>query len=185
MNDWRSIASLSRGENEVFVEDGLIYPARNTAIGFKGLLIITDLRLIIISYKYKGILKTEINGYDKIEYDIKLDNIEGYISSEKIIVGKSVELSINPRLFPKSEKDLEIKLDKNLINTFYVSLSSSIDSLKEKKAISTSQNQVKTDDEKVVKERIIIKELVKIKCRCCGNLYDQGINKCPHCGAST
>jgi len=35
----------------------------------------------------------------------------------------------------------------------------------------------------VLRERIVIKEIVKIKCSYCGNLYDQGSNRCPYCGA--
>jgi len=44
-----------------------------------------------------------------------------------------------------------------------------------------------TDLEKpsVIREREIIKEIVKIKCRYCGRLYDQRLDRCPHCGAST
>jgi hypothetical protein len=163
------------------VGEGLIYPAGNAVAGFKGLLIITDHRLMIISYKFKGILKTEIRGYNKIEYNIKLENIDEYLLSKKLIVGKSIDIVINPRLFPGAEKDLEIKLEKNNINVFYNSLSSALNSLKEKK---NTINRVKNDDEKVVKERIIIRESVKLRCRYCGNLYDQGMNRCPHCGAA-
>jgi len=41
------------------------------------------------------------------------------------------------------------------------------------------------DDSKqnnVVKEKIIIKEVVKIKCRYCDTLYEQRLSRCPHCG---
>jgi len=34
----------------------------------------------------------------------------------------------------------------------------------------------------VIKEKIIIKEVVKIKCRYCGTLYEQTLSRCPHCG---
>jgi len=34
----------------------------------------------------------------------------------------------------------------------------------------------------VVKEREIIKEIVKIRCPYCNNLYDEKYDKCPHCG---
>ena len=34
----------------------------------------------------------------------------------------------------------------------------------------------------VVKEREIIKEIVKIRCSYLGNLYDEKYDKCPHCG---
>ena len=33
-----------------------------------------------------------------------------------------------------------------------------------------------------IKEKIIIKEIVKIRCPYCGTLYEQTSNKCPHCG---
>jgi len=34
----------------------------------------------------------------------------------------------------------------------------------------------------IVKEREIIKEIVKIRCPYCNNLYDEKYDKCPHCG---
>jgi hypothetical protein len=34
----------------------------------------------------------------------------------------------------------------------------------------------------VVKEKIIIKEVVKVKCRYCDTLYEQRLSRCPHCG---
>jgi DNA-directed RNA polymerase subunit RPC12/RpoP len=40
----------------------------------------------------------------------------------------------------------------------------------------TSENQV------VVKEKEIIREVVKIRCQYCGNLYDEVLDECPHCG---
>jgi len=35
-----------------------------------------------------------------------------------------------------------------------------------------------------IKEKIVIREIVKIKCSYCGSLYEQTSNRCPHCGAS-
>jgi hypothetical protein len=37
----------------------------------------------------------------------------------------------------------------------------------------------------VNQEKIIIKEIVKIRCRYCGFTYDQGLDSCPNCGART
>jgi len=34
----------------------------------------------------------------------------------------------------------------------------------------------------IVKEREIIREIVKIRCPYCNNLYDEKYDKCPHCG---
>ena len=34
-----------------------------------------------------------------------------------------------------------------------------------------------------VVEREVIREVVKIKCPYCGQLYDQSLDKCPNCGA--
>jgi len=34
-------------------------------------------------------------------------------------------------------------------------------------------------------EKIIVKEIVKIRCRYCGFTYDQGLDSCPNCGART
>ena len=36
----------------------------------------------------------------------------------------------------------------------------------------------------IIKEREVIKETIKIRCRNCGRLYDERDNKCPHCGGS-
>jgi len=38
-------------------------------------------------------------------------------------------------------------------------------------------------EEAVVKEREIIREIVKVRCQHCGRLYDETVNQCPHCGA--
>jgi hypothetical protein len=40
-------------------------------------------------------------------------------------------------------------------------------------------------DQPEVREREIIREIVKIKCPYCGQLYDQKEDKCPNCGART
>lgn len=34
----------------------------------------------------------------------------------------------------------------------------------------------------VIKEKEIIKEIVKIRCPYCNNLYNEKEDKCPHCG---
>ena len=34
------------------------------------------------------------------------------------------------------------------------------------------------------KEKIVVREIVKIKCRYCGNLYDHTGDRCPHCGGT-
>lgn len=41
----------------------------------------------------------------------------------------------------------------------------------------TPQNQP------TIKEREIIREIIKIRCPYCGNLYDETADKCPNCGA--
>lgn len=44
-----------------------------------------------------------------------------------------------------------------------------------------SQQQVGTT---VIKEREVIKEIVKIRCPYCSSLYDETEEKCPNCGAN-
>jgi DNA-directed RNA polymerase subunit RPC12/RpoP len=34
----------------------------------------------------------------------------------------------------------------------------------------------------IVREREIIREIVKIRCPYCNNLYEEKYDKCPHCG---
>jgi DNA-directed RNA polymerase subunit RPC12/RpoP len=39
-----------------------------------------------------------------------------------------------------------------------------------------------SDSQAPVKEREIIREVVKIRCSYCGNLYEETEDRCPHCG---
>jgi hypothetical protein len=36
--------------------------------------------------------------------------------------------------------------------------------------------------EKVTKETVVMREIVKIRCRYCGKLFDERLDNCPHCG---
>jgi len=38
--------------------------------------------------------------------------------------------------------------------------------------------------DRTIRETIIEKEILKIKCRYCGTLFDARLDKCPHCGAA-
>jgi hypothetical protein len=40
------------------------------------------------------------------------------------------------------------------------------------------------DGQQPVREREIIREIVKVRCPYCGNLYDETEDKCPHCGGT-
>jgi rubrerythrin len=54
------------------------------------------------------------------------------------------------------------------------------------RAIRSSGRDVLTTtpvNQQTVKETEIIREIVKIRCSYCGNLYDETEDKCPHCGA--
>jgi hypothetical protein len=50
---------------------------------------------------------------------------------------------------------------------------------------SSGLNSSSLPDQPEVREREIIREIVKIKCPYCGQLYDQKEDKCPNCGART
>lgn len=39
-----------------------------------------------------------------------------------------------------------------------------------------------SETQPVIREKEIIREIVKIRCPYCGNLYDEKLDKCPHCG---
>ncbi len=45
------------------------------------------------------------------------------------------------------------------------------------------ENQVFPENPQVVREKEIIREVVKIRCSYCGTLYDETLDKCPNCGA--
>jgi len=34
----------------------------------------------------------------------------------------------------------------------------------------------------VIREKEVIREIVKVRCRYCGQLYEEKLDKCPHCG---
>jgi hypothetical protein len=44
------------------------------------------------------------------------------------------------------------------------------------------QGQVAGENQPIVKEREIIREIVKIRCPYCNNIYDETLDKCPYCG---
>lgn len=44
------------------------------------------------------------------------------------------------------------------------------------------QGQTNSKIQPVIKEKEVIREIVKIRCSYCGNLYDEKLDKCPHCG---
>jgi hypothetical protein len=46
-----------------------------------------------------------------------------------------------------------------------------------------SMPQTQNPPPQIIKEKEIIKEVVKVKCPYCGALVDQGVDRCPHCGA--
>jgi rubrerythrin len=55
------------------------------------------------------------------------------------------------------------------------------------RAIRSSGRDVLTTtpvNQQTVKETEIIREIVKIRCSYCGNLYDETEDKCPHCGGT-
>jgi len=37
----------------------------------------------------------------------------------------------------------------------------------------------------VMKEREVIREIVKVRCRYCGQLYEERLDRCPRCGAQS
>lgn len=45
------------------------------------------------------------------------------------------------------------------------------------------QDQIYPEPEPPVSQKEIIREIVKIRCSYCGNLYDEIQDKCPYCGA--
>lgn len=46
-----------------------------------------------------------------------------------------------------------------------------------------ARGEIDLEKPQVSREREIIKEIVKIRCSYCGKLYDERLDKCPHCGA--
>ena len=47
-----------------------------------------------------------------------------------------------------------------------------------------TQDQTSYEVQPIVKEKEVIREVVKIRCSYCGNLYDENQDKCPYCGAN-
>jgi tRNA(Ile2) C34 agmatinyltransferase TiaS len=42
--------------------------------------------------------------------------------------------------------------------------------------------QTTSVNQPIIKEKEIIREIVKIRCPYCGELYDEKLDKCPNCG---
>lgn len=64
-----------------------------------------------------------------------------------------------------------------IIYILFTWFSRSIKSMGEAAISANSGNQP------VVREKEIIREIVKIRCPYCKNLYDEQLDKCPNCGA--
>jgi hypothetical protein len=49
---------------------------------------------------------------------------------------------------------------------------------------SEAQEQVPRENitQHTIKEKLVIREIVKVKCRYCGTLYEHTSDRCPHCG---
>lgn len=45
------------------------------------------------------------------------------------------------------------------------------------------QDQTSSEAQPLVREKEIIREVIKIRCSYCGSLYDENLDKCPYCGA--
>jgi uncharacterized membrane protein len=48
---------------------------------------------------------------------------------------------------------------------------------------SSGQKQTLSENQPAMKEREVIREIIKIRCPYCGNLYEEKEDKCPYCGA--
>lgn len=64
-----------------------------------------------------------------------------------------------------------------IIFTWVMSFARALRSRKE------APNQPAAQNESVITQREIIREVVKIRCAYCHGLYDETLNVCPHCGA--
>lgn len=48
-----------------------------------------------------------------------------------------------------------------------------------------NQQEEAREKQEINLEKVIVKEIIKIRCRYCGYTYDQGSDSCPNCGART
>lgn len=59
--------------------------------------------------------------------------------------------------------------------------------LRKQETTQETKTQMQASQENVaqhtIKEKVVIREIVKVRCRYCGNLYEQTLDRCPHCGA--
>jgi len=44
------------------------------------------------------------------------------------------------------------------------------------------QGEITSENQSMVKEREIIREIVKIRCPYCGHVYEEKLDRCSHCG---
>jgi hypothetical protein len=54
-----------------------------------------------------------------------------------------------------------------------------------RKAVKDEEDE--DEEKRAVKEKEVVKEIVIVKIRCsnCRNLYDETLDKCPHCGSKS
>jgi len=44
-------------------------------------------------------------------------------------------------------------------------------------------DETSSEGQPAVQEKVVVREVVKVRCSYCGNLYDETLDKCPYCGA--
>jgi len=58
-----------------------------------------------------------------------------------------------------------------------------METILQRKSVLLASGQQVGKEQVVIKEKEIIREIVKVRCKYCGRLYDETENQCPHCRA--
>jgi len=52
-----------------------------------------------------------------------------------------------------------------------------------RETVMSAESTENSENQPVIREKEIIREIVKIRCPYCNSLYDEKLDKCPNCGA--
>ena len=137
LEDWKQFISLIHDEHIILVNTNVVfYPKSviNYRTQRKCCLVLTNKRLFCISKAFKGIFTKRFIGYQKVEYQIHIDDIDILRIVDDF--EPCIKISRKNRLYSKASDDVAINLGtKEILNDFYKKLSSLILLSKEPKTV--------------------------------------------------
>ena len=124
-------------------DETVIFKKQGSFTGKKGLILLTNRRIIGIEFKYKGALPRKIDGYKKVGFESNINDI-AFVDIVETNFGR---LGVNiTSIYQSIDRDQKISIffgDNDDANTLYKELSALLTILRDRKEIQKSEKQSK------------------------------------------